>query len=43
MHAREKNGRIDLEALYTHYKGSGNTNQMIAGASRLSETLHYKN
>ena len=43
MHARKQNDRIDLEALYTHYKGAGNTNQRIAEASRLSEMIHYKN
>ena len=43
MHARKQNGCIDLEALRTHYKGAGNTNQRIAEASRLNETLHYKN
>ena len=42
MYARKQNGRIDLEALYAHYKGAGKTNQRIAEASRLSETLHYK-
>ena len=25
MHARKQNGCIDLETLYTHYKGAGNT------------------
>ena len=43
MHARQQNGRIDLEALYAHYKGAGNTTRRIAEAIRLSETLHYKN
>ena len=43
MHARKKNGRIYLEASYAHYKGAGNTTRRIAEASRLSETLHYKN
>ena len=40
---QEKNGRIDLEALYAHYKGAGNTTRSIDEVSRLSETLHYKN
>ena len=30
MHARKQNGRIDLEALYAHYKGAGNTTRRIA-------------
>ena len=43
MHAGKQNSRIDLEVLYTHYKGAGNTTPRIAEASRLSERLHYKN
>ena len=39
----QKNGCIDLEALYTHYKGAGKTTGKIAESIRLSETLHYKN
>ena len=40
IHERKQNSRIDLEALYTHYKGEGNTTRRIAEASRLSEMLH---
>ena len=39
---QEKNGRIDLEALYAQYKGAGNTTQRISEASRLNETIYYK-
>ena len=43
MHARKQNDCIYLESLYTHFKGAGNTTRRIAEASRLSDTLHYKN
>ena len=43
MNARKQNGCIDLEALYAHYKGAGNTTRRIAEVICLSETLHYKN
>ena len=39
----ETNGRIDLKALCAHYQGAGNTTRRIAEATRLRETLHYKN
>ena len=42
IHARKQNSRIDIEAIYTHYKGAGNTTLRIAETIRLSETLHYK-
>ena len=35
MNARKQNGRIDLEALYTDYKGAGNTTRRIDESSRL--------
>ena len=43
MHSRAQNGRVDLQALYAHYQGAGNTTRRIAEAGRLQETLHYKN
>jgi len=43
MHVKKKNGRVDLKALCAHYQGAGNTTRRIAEATRLRETLHYKN
>ena len=43
MHSRAQNGRVDLQALYAHYQGAGNTTRRIVEAGRLQETLHYKN
>ena len=43
MHVKKQNGRIDLKALCAHYQGAGNTTRRIAEATRLRETLHYKN
>jgi len=43
MHAKKQNGRVDLKALCAHYQGAGNTTRRIAEATRLRETLHYKN
>ena len=43
MHANNHNGCLDLKALYAHYQGAGNTMRRIGEATRLRETLHYKN
>jgi len=43
MHMKKQNGRVDLKALCAHYQGAGNTTRRIAEATRLRETLHYKN
>jgi len=43
MHVKKQNGRVDLKALCAHYQGAGNTTRRIAEATRLRETLHYKN
>jgi len=43
MHVKKQNGRFDLKALCAHYRGAGNTTRRIAEATRLRETLHYKN
>ena len=43
MHAKKHNGRLDLKALYAHYQGAGNMTWRIGEATRLRETLHYKN
>jgi hypothetical protein len=43
MHVKKQNGRVDLKVLCAHYQGAGNTTCRIAEATRLRETLHYKN
>ena len=43
MHAKKQNSRLNLKALYVYYQGVNNTTQRIGEATRLHETLHYKN
>ena len=43
MNAKKQNSCLDLKALYAHYQGVGNTTRRIGKATRLRETLHYKN
>ena len=43
MHVKKQNGRVDLKTLCAHYQGAGKTTRRIAEATRLRETLHYKN
>ena len=40
--ASRVNGRLDMEALCSHYGGVGNASRRIATAEKLRETLHYK-
>ena len=40
---RQQNGRADMLALRSHYQGEGNTTRRIGEATRIRETLHYRN
>ena len=42
-HAKNQNGRLNLKALYANDQGAGNKTRKIGEATRLRETLHYKN
>jgi hypothetical protein len=41
--AKKNDGRKDMAALRSHYRGAGNQSRRINQAKRLHETLHYKN
>jgi hypothetical protein len=41
--AKKNDGRKDMAALRSHYRGEGNQSRRISQAKRLNETLHYKN
>ena len=40
---RQKNGRADMLALRRHYQGEGDTTRRIGDATRIRESLHYRN
>jgi hypothetical protein len=40
---RKNNGRLDMAALRSHYRGAGNQSRRVNQAKKLHETLHYKN
>ena len=40
---RQQNGRADMLALRRHYQGEGNTTWRIGEATRIRESLHYRN
>ena len=40
---RQQNGRADMLALRRHYPGEGNTTRRIGEATRIRESLHYRN
>ena len=42
-HMKKANGRLDMESLRNHFRGAGNKSRRIAEATRLMETLHYRN
>lgn len=39
---RHQNGRMDIEALRSHYRGEGNQSRRITDAETMRDTLHYK-
>ena len=39
---RHQNGRMDMEALRSHYRGEGNQSRRISDAETMRDTLHYK-
>ena len=39
---RHQNGRLDMEALRSHYRGEGNQSRRITDAELMRDTLHYK-
>ena len=39
---RHQNGRMDMEALRSHYRGEGNQSRRITDAETMRDTLHYK-
>ena len=39
---RHQNGRMDMEALRSHYRGEGNQSRRITDAEMMRDTLHYK-
>lgn len=40
---KKHDGRQDMTALRSHYRGAGNQSRRINAAKKLHETLHYKN
>jgi hypothetical protein len=40
---RKRNGRLDMVALRSHFRGAGNQSRRINQANHLQEKLHYKN
>ena len=40
---KKADGRLDMEALRHHFRGSGNKSRRIAKATHLMNTLHYRN
>ena len=39
---RHQNGKMDMEALRSHYRGEGNQSRRITDAETMRDTLHYK-
>lgn len=39
---RHQNGRMDMEALRSHYRGEGNQSRRVTDAETMRDTLHYK-
>jgi hypothetical protein len=39
---KHKDGRQDMQALRSHYRGEGNQSRRVAQAERMHKTLHYK-
>ncbi len=39
---RHQNGRMDMQALRSHYRGEGNQSRRITDAETMRDTLHYK-
>ena len=40
---KKANGRLDMAALRSHFRGAGNKSRRIAQATQMQKTLHYKN
>jgi hypothetical protein len=41
--SKKHNGRLDMKALRSHYRGAGNQSRRISAAEKLRSTLHYRN
>jgi hypothetical protein len=41
--SKKHNGRLDMMALRSHYRGAGNQSRRIGAAEKLRSTLHYRN